>query len=57
MRAIGTDEEVKLDFDLDGARLVIFFLDFEPGGIVAEVGASELVIEEELDARHGLQLI
>jgi hypothetical protein len=58
MSAIGADEKVKLDFDLDGACFVVVFLLYlEPGSFVFEIGTGELVVKEKFDVGHGFKLI
>lgn len=54
--AVGTDHEVKVDLDFPrSARGGLGGHDLEPGLPMLEVGACQLVAEEELDVRHALQ--
>lgn len=55
MCTIRTDQEVEIDFNLvvaaSGGLGVTH--DFEPGFVAFKIGASEFVIEENLNVGHG----
>lgn len=60
MGSVCSDDKVKRDFDLLVSRLKSFLFgsgDFKPGSLPPQIGASELVVEEELHIRHGLELV
>ena len=56
VRAVGSNHEVKGDFNLPGAAVGgnVLVAGLEPGLVGLEVGARELVVEEELDVGQGV---
>ena len=60
MRSICSNHEVKRDFNLLVSRLKRFLFSsryFEPGLLPFEIGAGELVVEEELHVWQGLEFV
>lgn len=56
MSPVGTNHEVKVNLDLLGATgLFTSVAYFKPGVLFVEVGASQLVIEKQLDIWHRLE--
>jgi hypothetical protein len=57
VRAVGANHEVKGDFDFPGAAVGghVLVAGLEPGLVGLEVGARELVVEEELDVGQGVE--
>lgn len=55
MCSVGADHKIKVDFDLAGPfpwRRGAVLAHFKPGLVQPEVGARELMVEEECDIRH-----
>lgn len=57
VRAVGPNHEVKGDFNLPGPAVGghVLVAGLEPGLVGPEVGARELVVEEELDVGQGVE--
>lgn len=57
MRAVGSNHQVEADFDFagPGGRISLLVERLEPGAAGPEVGAGQLVVEEELDVGQGAE--